>query len=261
MDIKGATIVWNKDFKNIKLNDPILIVGFPGIGNVGKLVVEHLKLEFVTKRIATLYSNHFPFVVLMKRDGTTRLVSSRFYLLKDNDKKHDIVLLTGDAQASTTEGQYEINNAIVKFFKTQLKGHLIYTIAGYSTGRDIQTAAKVFGNVNSKKLAEVLKKNGVLIGESKGFIYGSAGMLLAFAKMNKIDAACIMGETGMLEIDATAAKSILKILAKLLNLKINLRDIDKLIEETAKAVKEIEKQTGMHQIVQPNLESNPSYIR
>ena len=50
-------------YRKVKLNDPILLVGLPGIGNVGNLVAEHLKNELKAKKFATLYSPHFPFQV------------------------------------------------------------------------------------------------------------------------------------------------------------------------------------------------------
>ncbi|MGC8572238.1 MAG: PAC2 family protein, partial [Candidatus Micrarchaeia archaeon] len=249
MYVDNVKINWNKKFKNIKLRDPILIVGLPGIGNVGKLVVEHLRLSFKAKRIATLYSKRLPAVIFMKKNGKFRLASIRFYLL-GSGAKHDILLLTGDAQPPTNEGQYEINNEIFKFFKNKLNGRLIYTLAGYNTNRELQKEAKVFGIGTSEKIMKDLKKDGVVFGEAKGFVYGTSAMLLAIAKMNKIDAACIMGETSMMEVDAVASKAVLKVLAKNLYLKINMKDIDKLIEDTAKAVKEIEKQAGVQQIVQ-----------
>src|SRR5271155_1270537 len=92
--------------KDIKLKDPILIVGLPGIGNVGKLVAEHLRRTFGAEKIATMYSPHFPHQVIMLKNGGIRLVNNRFYVLKSRkQQKNDIVILTGDAQAVTPEGQ------------------------------------------------------------------------------------------------------------------------------------------------------------
>jgi proteasome assembly chaperone (PAC2) family protein len=42
---RGCSMKENKVIRlkdDVKLNDPILLVGLPGVGHVGKLVVEHL---------------------------------------------------------------------------------------------------------------------------------------------------------------------------------------------------------------------------
>ena len=76
-------------YKKVKLSDPILLVGLPGIGNVGNLVAEHLKNELMAKKFATLYSPNFPFQVLMQKNGSFRLVSNRFYYCKGQKGKSE----------------------------------------------------------------------------------------------------------------------------------------------------------------------------
>ena len=166
--------------KSIKPKNPILVVGLPGIGNVGKLVAEHLKREFKAVRFATLYSPHFPHQVVMLKNGCIRLVSNRFYLIKSKKANgNDIVLLTGDVQAVSPEGQYAVNSKIVDFFKNELKGTFIYTIGGYSIGEAnaIVKSPRVFGNVTSKEVMKQFSGTNVVFKESRGLIWGSAGLI------------------------------------------------------------------------------------
>ncbi len=90
--------------KKLKFKDPILIVGLPGIGSVGALVGEHLKAELGAKRFATLYSPHFIHQTIMLKSGFTRLISNRFYYKET--KSNTLMILLGDTQAPTPEGQY-----------------------------------------------------------------------------------------------------------------------------------------------------------
>lgn len=258
-----TTITQDKD---IKLSNPILVVGLPGIGNVGKLVAEHLKNEFGGERMATLYSNHFPHKVIMLKNGGIRLASNRFYYIKSKRKNgSDIVLLTGDDQAVTPEGQYEVNSQIVRYFKEKLKGKFVYTIGGYTTGEPITGTPRVFGNATSKQVIDGFKGTSVLFGKSRGMIWGSAGLIIAFAKHQKIDGICLMGETSFVDLDAAAAKSVLIVLAERLGLAIDTKNLDKIIEQTAKAIKEIEQQMTMSLPAPPGgagpPEQYPSYIR
>ena len=204
MDEDHTTIIVAKE---VKLSKPVLVVGLPGIGNVGKLVAEHLKNEFDGVKLATLYSNHFPHKVIMLKNGGIRLASNRFYYIKSKKKGgSDIVLLIGDDQAITPEGQYEVNTKIVDFFKDELKGSFVYTIGGYTTGEPITGIPRVYGNATSKEVVDSFKGTKVLFGQSKGMIWGSAGLIIAFAKRSKIDGVCLMGETSFVDLDAVCCE-------------------------------------------------------
>ena len=229
--------------KGVKLNKSVLIVGLPGIGNVGRLIAKHLIKEFDAEIIAVLYSPHFPHHVIMLKNGGVRLVSNRFYLLKQKTKAgNSIIVLTGDFQALTPWGQYEVNEGIVNFFRKRLKGEFIYTLGGYYTGTPAKEP-KVFGNATSAKVINNFKNSGVIFGESKGAILGSAGLVIAFAKMRGVDGICIMGESSsQLDPDAAAAKAVLKILSDRLQLSIDTSKIDSLIEAEAKALRALEQQ-------------------
>lgn len=48
-----------KKGKTPKLTNPLLIEGLPGIGNVGKLAVEHLIDTINAKKFAEIYSKDF----------------------------------------------------------------------------------------------------------------------------------------------------------------------------------------------------------
>lgn len=224
--------------KRARLNPQIMVVGLPGIGNVGSLVCEHIKNELKAKRFAVLYSPHFPHQAIMQKSGGLRLVSNRFYHLK-NRKGKNIIILVGDTQAGTTEGQYDVNEKIVKFFKS-IGGKTIYTIGGYSAGNQYIQSPRVFGVATSKELKEELNGAGVIFGQASGAIWGSAGIIPAFSKRYGLESACIMGETGLLEIDANAAKAVLNIMSKILDIDINLDNIEKIKAETEKIIKDIE---------------------
>ena len=56
-------------------------------------------------------------------------MSNRFYHCNSAKGKRDLVILLGDAQPLSPEGQYDVNERIVEFFK-MLGGRTIYTIGG-----------------------------------------------------------------------------------------------------------------------------------
>jgi hypothetical protein len=228
-----------------KPRNPVLVVGLPGVGSVGKMVVDHLIKESRAKRIATLYSPHFPHYVVMTKKGGVRLVSNRFYLLRQKGARSDIIFLTGDFQSITPEGHYEVNDKIVSFFKETLNGKFIYTLGGYNIADGIKEHPRIFGYATSKKVISGLSKDKeILFGRSSGTIMGSAGMLIAFAREKGVDGVCLMGETAFINVDAAAAKAVLAMLTRLLGIKTDTKSFDRLIEETHKAAREIEQQAA-----------------
>ncbi|MEM3781752.1 MAG: PAC2 family protein [Candidatus Micrarchaeaceae archaeon] len=238
----------------VKLRNPALIVGLPGIGNIGSLVAQYLIQKLNAKQFATLYSPYLPYMIVALADGSFRLVSDRFYYWKG--KNRDLVILTGDYQPSSSEGQYEVNEKIIEFFKS-VGGNEVYTIGGYTAEDKYVKNPRVFGVTADAKMRKNLEKFNVMFGKLPNLsIIGAAGMVVAFAKEHKLPAACIMGETGMLEIDANSAKSVLAILSKLFQIKIDLGDINELQKETEKFIKELEGAA-----FQTHSDESPNYIK
>ncbi len=248
--------------KAVKLAKPILLVGLPGIGNVGSLVARYLKKELRAKKFATLYSPHFPHQTVMMKNGNMRLVSNRFYYWKNTMKgKRDILLLIGDVQAASPEGQYEVNDAIIRFFK-HIGGDTVYTIGGYNVSNQYVQKPRVFGVASDKETRASLESKEIIFGQASGMIWGSAGLLPAFAKMSGMHSACIMGETGLLEMDANSAKRVLEVMSGVLGMKVNLENIDKIKTETEKMLKNLEEMAkGPQEGGEPKPAEGMTYIR
>ena len=68
--------------KKIKLNDPILIEGLPGIGNVGKIAAEYVVEKLKMEKYADIFSEYLPPQVFMDDSGVVRLVSMALYYKK-----------------------------------------------------------------------------------------------------------------------------------------------------------------------------------
>ena len=71
------------------------------------------------------------------------------------------------------------------------------------------------------------------------------------SKKYDIESACIMGETSMLEIDANAAKAVLEVVKKIINIDINMENLEKIKTETEKIISDIENISKSTQEGQP----------
>jgi uncharacterized protein (TIGR00162 family) len=208
------------------LTNPIFVEGLPGIGNVGKLAAEHLKDELKGVKFAELYSKFFPPQVLVQDDGLVRLVNHEFYHVKRTPKADDMVIMTGDYQGLTPEGQYELSDFILK----ELKGlgvKMMYTLGGYGLGRMV-TKPRVLGAATSIDLVKEMEKHGVVFarGEPGAGIVGASGLLLGLGKLYDMQSVCLMGETSGYFVDPKSAQAVLEVLTHVLDLKISFAELE-----------------------------------
>jgi len=220
--------------RKMKFKNPIVIEGLPGIGLVGKIAAKHLAQELKAVRIAEIYSPHFPHQVIMKKNGTIRMLRNVIYGYKKGNK--EIIILMGDVQAVTSDAQFEVTNKMLDYFESHNANEII-TLGGYGKGAHIEKP-RVLGSVTHKQLINKYKKKGVIFGEAKGTIIGAAGMLLGIGKLRKFKGICLMGETHGAFVDHSSAKELLKVLCEILEVKINLDNIDKQKAKHEKLVKE-----------------------
>ncbi len=217
-----------KEFTEIHPNNPILIEGLPGLGLVGKIALRYLIKQLKAKKIAYLYSPHFPYFVLVNKKGNVRLLRGAFYYYQ-NPKGNDILLFTGDSQSQTIEGQYEIADRMLDFSeKHGVK--TIATIGGYRM--ESKEKPKVFIAATSQEVLQKALQSGASLSTSGSPIVGTAGLILGLAKFKKIDAICLLGETRGYLPDPLAAKSVLEVLKSTFNFDLDLAGLD---EEIAKA--------------------------
>jgi uncharacterized protein (TIGR00162 family) len=217
-----------REFAEIHPNNPILIEGLPGLGLVGKIALRYLIKQLKAKKIAYLYSPHFPYFVLVNKKGNVRLLRGAFYYYQ-NPKGNDIILFTGDSQSQTIEGQYEIADRMLDFSeKHGVK--TIATIGGYRM--EPKEKPKVFIAATSQDVLNKALQGGATLSASGSPIVGTAGLILGLAKFKKIDALCLLGETRGYLPDPQAAKSVLEVLKLTFNFDLDLAGLN---EEITKA--------------------------
>ncbi len=209
-----------------QLKAPVLIEGLPGVGNVGKLAAEHLVDQLKAVKFIELYSKHFPPQVLVNDSGVVRLVSNEFFYIKRPDAENDIVVLVGDYQGLTPDGQYELSDHVLKVAK-ELGVQMIFTLGGYGLGRMIEKP-RVLGAATDAALVEEMKGVGVTFskGEPGSGIVGASGLLLGLGALQGMKAVCLMGETSGYFVDPKSAQALLEVLARRLDFKIDLSELE-----------------------------------
>lgn len=226
-----------RELKRVKLKNPVMIEGLPGVGNVGKLVAEHIIHELNAEKIIEIYSWHFPPQVLVNNDGTVRLSKNEFYAWKS--EKLDLLLLSGDQQSVTNEGHYLIAEKLLDIAQ-QYEVSRIYTLGGYGIGQLVEKQ-KVLGAANEAELVEEMKRYGVEFREEEpgGSIVGASGLLLGLGKLRGIPAVCLLGLTSGYLVDPKSAQAVLEILCRALDLAIDMQALKDRAEEMEKVVERL----------------------
>lgn len=246
------------ELKKVKLKNGVLMTGLPGIGMIGRIAGTYMVEELKAEKVAEMYSPHFPHQVIMTKKGGMRPIKNKFYVIKT--KKGDILILIGDVQAMTPEGQYEVAGKVLDY-ATKLGVKRVMTIGGYSTGK-LTDKRQIFAVVTHKPMIAELQKFGIVFGEAKGAIVGAAGLLPALGKLRGLNGACVMGETHGGYVDITAAKNIVSLLSQMFGFSIDLKKIETKAKEGEKVLKQIEEEVQKNQIAPyEHNKKDVSYIR
>ena len=219
--------------EEVDLREPIFIEALPGIGHVGKLVAEHIIHELDAKKFAELYSPSFPPQVFVNEDGTIEPMKNEFYAL-NGENGQDYLILIGNTQGLSPEGQYEICGIILDFVQ-KYNAKEMYTLGGLGTGQPIEKS-KVFGAATTPEIAESLKKYNVNLRSADGGIIGASGLLLGMGMLRGMNGACLMGETPGYFIDAEASKAVLTVLLEILGIEVDIAKLEERAEETRRMI-------------------------
>jgi uncharacterized protein (TIGR00162 family) len=221
--------------EEIELENPIFIEALPGLGHVGKLAADHMIDELGATMFAEIYSPTFPPQVLIKEEGIIENMHNELYYLKDvGEDNLDLIILVGNTQALSPEGQYLICKDILEF----VKGYgitRIFTLGGMAIPQPVEDP-KVYGAATDEANAELLKEADIEMRANDGGIVGASGLFLGLGVRQGIQGSCLMGETPGYFIDAESAEAILKKLSLLLNFEINTDKLDERAEETRQMI-------------------------
>ena len=230
-------------FEKPKLKNPVLIEGLPGVGNIGRVAVGYLIEELGAKKFAQLYSEHFfPFVMLHENFQIHLLKNEFYYWNAKKPNQRDLIMLIGDCQSLSTQGHYDVTEKILDFVE-KLGVKEMFTVGGLATG-EIEDKPKVIGAVSHKELAKKYSKSGIdfSAGDRVGYIVGASGLFLGLGKERGMKGVCLLGETSGFPIvtDPKAADSVLEILTKILNIRIDMSKLDKRVADMEKFIKKVE---------------------
>ena len=242
--------------KEPKLDNPVLIACWPGIGNIGVVAVDALRRMVEAEEFGEIepWDFFYPRKVLI-RDGELKdleFPSNKFYF-KSTEKK-DLMFFIGQEQPTAggrayAEGTkaYRMANLVLDV-AVKFGCRRVYTSGAAVAPIHHTTRPRVWAVPNSEDLIDEVKdyENTVLMSNVEGMagqgnITGLNGLLLGVARKRCLEAICVMGEIpiylqGFPLPYPKASKSVLEVLGAALGVEIEMEEIGELVERSDREI-------------------------
>ena len=221
-----------------EVENPVFIEGLAGIGHIGRNTVSYIADQTEAEQFGEIKSHHFPPHTVINDDATVEVIKNKLYQLK-RDEERDLILLEGNAQASTPEGHHEVAEKVTELAQKHNSKEII-TVGGYGKGEVVENP-EVFGAVTNKQVEEKYSEHNIQFDHDVGQIVGISGLLIGHAQENNTDGLCLLGETpGFLLSDPKSTEKVLQSMEKLLNLDIDYDNLDQKIEDSQEVLKKLQ---------------------
>jgi proteasome assembly chaperone (PAC2) family protein len=270
-----------KLYREPQLKEPILFCGWPGIGNIGLTAIDTLRAMLTAQPLGEIEPWDFfdPQRVVIKQGLLKDLEfpSNKFYFRRLKDR--DLLFFIGQQQPSEgrtryAEGQkaYQMANLVLDVAE-RFGCRRVYTSGAAVTQIHHTVRPRVWAVPNSEKLIDEVRQyaNTILMSEiegrnDQGVITGLNGLMLGVAKKRGLEAICLMGEIPYYLQGAPwpypkGSKSVLEVLAKIVNTKFDLGKLDELAQKVEETIEEFLESLYGTEAIPPELRDEIERLR
>ncbi len=231
-----------------KLDRPVMIASWPGIGNIGLLAADTLRTQIGADKVGEIEPQEFFYPrKIVIRDSVLESLefpASTFYVKKL--PLHDVVAFVGEEQPTDgsrpfAEGRqgYRLANLVVDVAQT-LGCRRVYTSGAAVSLSHHALKPRVWIATSSEALNKEMTsyENTILMGRSEGrsrggSITGLNGLMLGVARARGLEAVCLMGEIPDYLSSAPlpyprASRSVIELLSKILGAEVDFSQLDEM---------------------------------
>lgn len=219
---------------------PILLAGWPGMGSVGVGAINYLRRGLEAVPIAEVdMSEYFTPEAVVVEEGIAKfpdLPSHKFYFARDPG----LIIFESEAQVSG-RGGIELMSQILDLAQ-KLNVRAIYTGAAFAMPISHKDPVQVLGVANRESLRDSLLPHGVEVLQ-QGQVMGLNGLLLGFADLRGIEAACLLATMPQYAIqipNPKASREIVHVFERMLGIQIDMAEMNEAIEQMGRMMAEIE---------------------
>jgi len=210
-----------------------ILEAVPGVGNVGKIVVDSLVDKHPSRTIGWILHPDFPPHSTLDSNGfvSPPRININSILLPDG---RTIITVGGPLQPMTAAGQYEVSEAILEMASESGTPQLL-VLAGLAAGTDDREIHVICADAEVRKNLEA---NDIPVSKEhpKAGMIGIAGLLISLSPLYGVPAIGLVAETIGASTDVLAADRLASWIEAGLDLPLDL-DLDS-TEETARKLME-----------------------
>jgi proteasome assembly chaperone (PAC2) family protein len=236
------------ELKSEDLNDPIVLIGWPGIALVAKLAITSIRDSLKAEEYMTIEFFDFPPKSNVEK-GKLQIPTANIYFKKKSAKNpNDFFILTANYQPQTSQGVFEFSQKICEELDKITNGNIeMYVSTGAMISEKITDLPNIYVCGTDEKIVNsFLKYDNTKIMEN-GVIAGANGILPAWAgQKSYATGICLLAETvplPMMTLDPKASKALVSILKDYFKIDMTFAELDKQIEEMEDIMNSYKKQT------------------
>jgi len=252
-DTEENTRKWrvNKHAKtNVKT--PVLIVGLPGIGNVGKLTADFIIDQMQAEKTHDFFSDTFPHSVFVNEENLIELPT--IILHQKKRKEQDFLILTGDIQPVNEQSCYAFCRTL-NALAQELGVKEILTLGGIGLKEEPKDP-KLYVTGNNKAFIKTIAKKSKADEELYGVVGPVLGVSGVLPGITQTKAAILLAETfgHPLYVGIKGAEKLLEALNTTYELKLDITKLQEELEveepklEKTKKIQEAQQQEAQNYI-------------
>jgi proteasome assembly chaperone (PAC2) family protein len=226
--------------RDIDITAPILLAGWPGMGNVGIGAVDFLRRELGAEEFGEIdMSEHFTPDAIVVEKGIANLPevpANGFNMTRDPD----LLFFLSEAQVSGPAA-LTLTNLIVDVAESY-EVPRIYTCAAFAVPMSYTEETRVLGVATNEGLLQTLIPHGAEV-LGQGIISGLNGLLLGVAGARGIEAACLLATIPQYSIslpNPRGSRALVETLGTVLGVEVDLSGFDGPIAQMDEVMAQIE---------------------
>jgi len=206
-----------------------ILEAVPGVGNVGKIVVDALVEKHPSRTIGWILHPDFPPHATLSKNGllSPPRLEINSVILPDGKT---IITIGGNLQPMTAKGQYEVAESILAMAKENNTPKIL-VLAGLAAGAEDRNIHVICADLDVKKSLQEIDIN-VTDEQPKSGMIGIAGLLISLSPLHGVPTIGLVAETIGASADTLAADRLSAWIEQGLELPLDL-DLDS-TEKTAK---------------------------
>ena len=225
-----------------KLHDPWLVAVWPGMGHVASSAGYYLMAQLGVHMLAEFSPRElFDLEHVEVKAGLmqpVRLPRSRFYLWRDPQQRHDILIFIGEAQPPI--GRYAFCRKLIEYAK-QAGVTRVFTFAAMATDMHPEHESRVFAAATDEDMLASLKARNLELVED-GHISGLNGVLVGVAAEAGLRGAVLLGEMPHIFSQLPfpkASLAVLKVFAEMARIDVDFGELSEQAEAMSQRLGEL----------------------